>query len=159
MLYQHCDARGIPHRKTAKLTVATSQAQHEYLDRLFGHCKSVGVPAELISGDRARELEPDLSASTSAAVVTPETGIVDVHSLMESFEADIVGTGQADLVYGTRVLRIDRMEPRAGKGKRGDGSDEGYVVQTQTGDGPASSVLTRIVVNSAGLVRPFYRMR
>lgn len=136
------------------MTVATSQAQHEYLDRLLAHCKSVGVPAELISGDHARELEPDLSTSTSAAVLTPETGILDVHALMESFEADIVGTGQADLVYGTRVLRIDRMEGGAGKGKRGDGSDEGYVVQTQTDDGPASSVLARIVVNSAGLVRP-----
>lgn len=116
------------------------------------------MPAELISGDGAREMEPDLSESTSAAVLTPETGIVDVHSLMESFEADIVGTGQADLVYGTRVLRIDRLEARAGKGRRGDGSDEGWVVQTQTDDGPPSSVLAKVVVNAAGLVRRAFAM-
>ena len=60
-----------------------------------------------------------------------------------------------ELVYGTRVIRIDRVEGKSG-GKRGDGTEDGWVVQTLTddgkgGEGERSAVMAKMVINAAGL--------
>lgn len=52
-------------------------------------------------------------------------------------------------------MRIDRAEPSGG-GKRGDGSEDGWVVQTLTadgqgGEGERTAVLAKSVINAAGL--------
>lgn len=61
----------------------------------------------------------------------------------------------SELVYGTKVVRIDRVESKGGS-KRGDGSEDGWIVQTLTddgkgGDGERSAVLAKTVINAAGL--------
>lgn len=62
-----------------------------------------------------------------------------------------------EMVLGTRVVRIDRAEPSGG-GKRGDGSEDGWIVQTVTANGPGgdatgdrAAVLAKTVINAAGL--------
>lgn len=88
------------------------------------------------------------------ALLSPETGIVSSHALMEDLEREIGESEKGELVFGTRVVRIDKVE--GGGGKRGDGSEDGWVVQTVTndgggGEGERSAVLARVVINSAGL--------
>jgi 2-hydroxyglutarate dehydrogenase len=146
----------VPHKKLGKLIFALDDRQLDYLRGLEKHCASLPgpVPLEFLSGQRARELEPDLSPECTGALLSTETGIIDSHAYMDALERDITETG-GELVYGTKVVRIDRAEPPSGKSKRGDGSDEGWVVQTvsktEDGEGEPSAFLAKAVVNSAGL--------
>jgi 2-hydroxyglutarate dehydrogenase len=103
------------------------------------------APTVLLSGNEARKLEPDLSANIAGALWSPETGIIDSHGLMESLEKQISESENAELVYSTSVVRIDR----------GD-AEEGWIVQVVTaGDADAGdSLLAKTVVNACGLSSP-----
>lgn len=156
-LYQRLEANKIPHRKTGKLILATNNDQKHYLDSLKSKADQIhalgegSVPLEWLSGEQVRELEPDVSEDVIGALLSPETGIVDSHGLMADLEREVMDSDKGEVVYGTRVVRIDRLE-----GKRGDGSEEGWVVQTVTddgagGEGERSAVLAKVVINAAGL--------
>lgn len=156
-LYAYCDEKSIPYRKTGKLIVATSPEQQAHLSKLREYCASIPkssggpVPLRYLTGEEARGMEPDLSPEAEGAVFSPETGIVDSHGLMQALESDVTATGQGELVYGTRVVRIDRAEGTGGS-KKGDGSEEGWVVQTVSeGSETPTAVLAKCVVNAAGL--------
>ncbi|SGY23925.1 BQ5605_C019g08996 [Microbotryum silenes-dioicae] len=158
LLYKRCQASSIPYRKTGKLIVATSKDQIPYLEGLVKKADKLGgkVPLGWKKGDELRELEPDLGEGVLGGLSSSETGIVDSHSLMEAMEKTIVDSDTGELVYGTRVVRIDRAEAPNKRGKRGDGSEDGWVVQTVTadgkgGEGERSAVLAKVVINAAGL--------
>ncbi|KAM0791308.1 hypothetical protein ACM66B_005780 [Microbotryomycetes sp. NB124-2] len=161
LIYDRCSRNGLGHRKTGKLIVATAPDQKAYLQGLEQKSRQIKeqgigqVPLRWLSGDEARELEPDLGGNVVGALLSSETGIVSSHELMEDLEKGIADSGTGELVYGTRVVRIDRHEVRGGS-KRGDGSEDGWVVQTVTddgkhGDGERSAVLAKTVINAAGL--------
>jgi 2-hydroxyglutarate dehydrogenase len=161
MLYDRCQQFKIPHRKTEKLILATSKAHKEYLAGLESKAHKIEqlkfgkVPLSWLSGEEVREVEPDVGPGVIGALVSPETGIVSSHALMENLESEIAESDTGELVYGTRVVRIDRAQAKPGA-KRGDGSEDGWVVQTLTGngmgkEGERSAVLAKVVVNAAGL--------
>ncbi|GAA6012032.1 hypothetical protein JCM11491_000146 [Sporobolomyces phaffii] len=161
LLYARCRADAIPFRQTGKLVLALSKDQEKYLEQLFERSKRLArdgigdVPLEWLTGDQVRQLEPDVGDRVVSALRSSKTGIVDSHELMANLEKEITDSETGELVYGTRVVRIDRHEPTGG-GKRGDGSEDGWVVQTVTedgsgGEGERTAVLARSVVNAAGL--------
>jgi 2-hydroxyglutarate dehydrogenase len=153
-LYSYCSARQIPHRNVGKLVVA-QRHQLDNLGAMYRHVEALRIAATanprigfaadmvpstcLLSGDEARELEPDLSDDIAGALLSPATGIVDSHALMQSFEYDIID-GNGSIAYSTRVVRVD---PHS----------NGFVVQLQTG-GPGEStdaVVTHTLINASGL--------
>lgn len=142
LLYEFCKSRGVAHRKCGKLVVATSPVQAEALRRLCSKGSSLDppVPLHLLSGDQARELEPELHPDVALAVHSPETGILDTHGLIAKLEEEILEQDTGSVLVGTRVLRLDR-DAKAG----------GWVVQTASGGGDPHSFLARVVVNAAGL--------
>ncbi|KAF9468831.1 FAD dependent oxidoreductase [Collybia nuda] len=167
MLYERCQNHHIAHRKTGKLVVARAD-QRSYIENL--HKKSLTLqwpphspsqsrgmlvlPTELLSGEQARALEPNLSNDIVAALWCPETGIIDSHGLMESLEKDIIDSENGELVYSTRVARIDpykRTAIAAGTPDI-DAAEDGWVVQTVTGNGQeGDSMLARTLINASGL--------
>lgn len=158
LLYDYCQKHDIPHRKTQKLVVAVSDSHQKHLSQLYEHATTLPnppgpVPVRLISGQEAKELEPDLSDDVTAALLSPETGIVDAHSLIERLEAEMMENGEAAVIYGTKVVRIDKSQDdgRGAKGKRGDSGNAGWVVQTENANGERTAILAKCVVNSAGL--------
>ncbi|OJT10181.1 L-2-hydroxyglutarate dehydrogenase, mitochondrial [Trametes pubescens] len=157
LLYDRCEAHNIPYKKTGKLVVARDE-QRSYIESLHAKAKKLSwpprssladthspvLPTQLITGDEARELEPQLSKDISAALWSPETGIVDSHTLMESLEKDIMDAESSELVYSTNVVRLDPSR-----------DDPGWVVQTVTGDAEeGDALLARTVINCAGLTAP-----
>lgn len=164
-MYNCCDKQNVPYKKVGKLVVARED-QRPYIEGL--HAKARGLrwppqslpnqhdtpvlPTELISGDRARELEPDLSKDIVAALWSPETGIVDSHSLMDSLEKDIADSEGGEVAYRTRVVRVDPYA--AETSSTAPNSEEGgWVVQTVTGesDGESDALLAGTVINCSGL--------
>jgi L-2-hydroxyglutarate oxidase LhgO len=152
---------------TGKLVVARAD-QRFYIENLHKKSLSIGwpprsmsnsadgkvLPTELLSGEEARSLEPELSTDIVAALWSPMTGIVDSHSLMESLEKDIIDSDGGELVYLTRVVRIDPFQ-RSNKpidAPSIDGAVDGWVVQTVTGDAEdGDSILTKTLINASGL--------
>ncbi|CAO1630206.1 unnamed protein product [Parajaminaea phylloscopi] len=173
LLYQRCAEWSIGHRQVGKLVVGPKDSK-PYFEKMLAHTASLGSlapPLQLLSGQEAREREPDLSEEIGWAVWSDRTGIVSSHELMESLEREILDAESSELVYDTEVVRIDPHLPSrsalAGNTKRGsDDSQEGWVVQTVThserskagsdGTGAADSdaILARVVINATGLSGP-----
>ena len=125
LLYRRCRAHGIGHRKTGKLLVATAPEEEPKLAAILARATANGA-GELVPLDGAaiRRLEPRVSAQSG--LWSPESGIVDVHELMYSYQKEAVDHG-ALLVFQTEVEGIERgahgfsLRARDRSGRGGDG--------------------------------------
>ncbi|XP_006460122.1 hypothetical protein AGABI2DRAFT_202848 [Agaricus bisporus var. bisporus H97] len=172
MMYRRCQTYNIPYKQVGKLVVA-KESQMDYIRNL--HSKSLklrwpshslrepsleadsrgqlALPTELLDKRRAHDMEPDLSENVVGALWCPLTGIVDSHSFMESLEKDIIDSENAELVYSTRVVRVDPYT-RSTSTQIPDlnGVEDGWIVQVATGDKDQSdALLARTLINASGL--------
>lgn len=133
-LYTYLETRGVPYMKRGKLIVATSEKEIAKIEGIHAMGLKNGVESlELVSGVTAMAWEPNLSCT--AALWSPETGIVDSHSYMLALQGEI--EDHAGLIaFETPVTRI---EPIAG----------GFKVHT--GGAYPFAIECRRLVNSAGL--------
>jgi len=113
------------------------------------------VPTEIISGEHARHLEPDISPDIVAALLSPETGIIDSHTFMESLERDIMESNNGELAYSTTAVRVDPHDASKSSSASAEYKGDGWVVQTVTGPNlspdASDALLARTVINSSGL--------
>lgn len=135
MLYGYCAQRGVPHRRCGKLIVAASAAQAGDLQAIAAQAAANGVEGlQWLSAAQAQALEPALACH--AALLSPDTGIVDSHALMLALLGDAEQAG-ALLVTHTWV---ETLHAQPG----------GICVTTQDG----TQLLARQAVNAAGLHAP-----
>lgn len=91
LLYDFCTRHDIPHQRLGKLIVAQS-GEEPALEQLLASAQACGIDSltPLSRQDMAR-LEPQLQAS--AALWSPDTGIIDSHALMHRLqhEAELNG--------------------------------------------------------------------
>ncbi len=133
-LYRFCAERGIPHRRTEKLIVATRAEQEKDLEGLLRRGRANGVDdLEFLDAKTARRLEPALRCV--AALRSPSTGIIDSHALMLAYQ------GEAE----TRGAVVVFHAPVEG----GRVTEEG--VSLEIGGSDPMRLFCRIVVNCAGL--------
>jgi len=136
-LYAYCAERQLPHARCGKLIVATDPAQLPDLERLRRAGLANGVEdLAWLSADQAQTLEPALACV--AALHSPSTGIIDSHALMLSLQGEAEAAG-AMIAFLTPVSAMDI---------RPDG------VAVTTGQDTTPSLLSRLVVNCAGLNAP-----
>ena len=136
LLYARCARDGVPHRKTGKLVVATREDEVPVLEELMRRGLANGAGAlELVDASEARRLEPRVSAV--AALLSPESGIVDVHALCASYARE-AGTHGAAFAYRTALERLER-------------EDGGWLLSTRSADGEITTLRARAVINAAGL--------
>lgn len=136
-LYQYCAERGIPHQRCGKLIVATGAGQEAALDAIAGNAGKSGAGIlQKLTAAAARKMEPALACT--AALLSPDTGIVDSHALMLSLLGDAEAAG-AMLGLNTEIL-----------GGRIEG---GRIVLTtrDTQSGDTFGIVARHFVNAAGL--------
>lgn len=131
LLYRFCREHGVAHRQCGKLVVAP-QAALPSLESLAATAAANGVPVRLLDQAEVAAMEPALAAD--AGLLSPETGIVDSHGLMQALLGKAEAQG-AMLVCNTGVTRIT-------------GCPGGWQVHI-AGEGPA--VTARWVINAAGL--------
>jgi L-2-hydroxyglutarate oxidase LhgO len=94
MLYEFCASHDVPHRKCGKLIVATNEAELDKIRSIEVQGGINGVEGlELIGGNAARTLEPELSCL--GALLSPETGIIDGHRYMLALRGDFEDAGGA----------------------------------------------------------------
>jgi L-2-hydroxyglutarate oxidase LhgO len=134
-LYQLCALHHIPHRRCGKIIVARNEAETGELERLgaLGTANGVEGLKMLTAGD-VQAMEPHVRAH--AGLYSPESGILNVHSLMDVFARITVQAG-GELAPGAEVTGIDR-------------AGNVWTVHYQDSDG-FGKITCRAVINSAGL--------
>ncbi len=132
MLYDYCAARGIGHRRCGKLIVATNSAQLGQLQQIADHARGNGV-GELrwLSQQQALQLEPQLACQ--AALLSPDTGIVNSHALMLALLGDVENAGGV-LALNSPLALMEYAQA---------------AIELETLDG--TRLRTKRVINAAGL--------
>ncbi len=137
MIYEICEKYKVPYKRCGKLIVGNGEAEVTQLDDILKHANSIGArDLEMINAEEIKKLEPNVRADQ--AILSPSTGIVDAHGLMDHFHREARRKAGSDpLVLDTDVTGIDQVK-------------DGYVVRMNSGGEPFE-VESRIVINSAGL--------
>jgi L-2-hydroxyglutarate oxidase LhgO len=134
MLYEFCEQRGVRYQRCGKIIVA-NVAQIPALRALHERARANGVTdLSLLDAGEVAELEP--AVRCAAALLSPSTGIVDVHELMLALLAELE-SGAGMTVFRTSVQEIEATR-------------EGLTVRYESEDSE-SELHCRWLVNCAGL--------
>jgi L-2-hydroxyglutarate oxidase LhgO len=133
-LYAFCGAHDVPHQKIGKLITAAEPFELPALDALEATARDNGVPLERLSAEQARRLEPHVRSA--GGLLSPESGIVDAHALMDRLLARALDAGAA-FVPRADVVAIE-------------GAPGGYRVAVEDAAG-VETISAERVVNAAGL--------
>lgn len=71
-----CKELKVAFKQIGAFVVATDNEEEEKLEVLINQCKERNIPYEILSGEVARKLEPNLSDSVIKALSLPTTGII-----------------------------------------------------------------------------------
>jgi L-2-hydroxyglutarate oxidase LhgO len=134
LLYEYCARRSVTHRRITKIITAVREEERPALERLLERGTNNGVPLEMKTAAEVHALEPHVRSV--AGLVSPSTGIVSAHELMDDY-ARSAEAGGAVLKMRSEVVGIER----------GAGD---YVVTVRDGSA-TESVSAERVVNAAGL--------
>lgn len=110
LLYQYCTENEIPHKKTGKLVVASSENEIEQLEGLQEKGRINGVSdLQIFDEKKVNELEPKIKAK--AALLVPSTGILDTHKLMEDLE-NRIEKNDGFVIYDMEVKSIEYKDKK-----------------------------------------------
>ena len=87
LLYEYCSLKKVGHKRIGKLIVASEAQEHKQLLQIYEQGLSNGVDLKLLEKEQVKSLEP--SVKCSLAILSPNTGIVDVPELILALEGDI----------------------------------------------------------------------
>jgi L-2-hydroxyglutarate oxidase LhgO len=137
MIYEICERHRVPYKRLGKIIVANGEEEIREIEELMEKATACGArDLEMLDAEQVHRLEPHVRAD--AAVLSPTTGIVDAHGLMDHFYREARRrAGQDPLVLGTEVTGLKR-------------TGSGYVVDMVTGGDPFQ-IEAGVVINSAGL--------
>jgi len=131
LLYEFCATHGVPHVHSGKLVVAHDESEIHQLEALQRRGTENGVEGlEIV--DRAFIVAREPAVSATAALWSPESGIVNAEELVKA----LLRTGaDAGVIFlpATKVLGADRRA-------------DGMALTTER-----ETILARTVVNAAGL--------
>ncbi|MEE8319934.1 MAG: FAD-dependent oxidoreductase, partial [bacterium] len=134
LLYEYCAEREINHKRIGKIIVAADKDEVPELERIRSQAQLSGVDDLVWLTDKeVVSIEPKLSCVSG--LLSPSTGIIDSHSLMEELLSDAKDAG-AELVLSTKV-------------EGGRISDGGIVLDV--GGSEPMTILCRTVINCAGM--------
>jgi L-2-hydroxyglutarate oxidase LhgO len=133
-LYDLCARAGIPHRRITKLIVGRTEDEMPALQALLERGRANGVELRMVSAGECRAMEPNVSAVT--AVLSPDTGIVSAHGLMD-YLLQAARAGGAIVQTRSELVGLERRT-----------SD--YLLTVRTG-GETETFTSERVVNAAGL--------
>lgn len=136
-LYEYCATRDVPVLKLGKIVIAVSDAEVQTLQKYFDQATTNGVEhLRWIDTREIHALEPEVVAL--AGFLSPETGIVDSHSLLHALLTDFE-------VAGGILLRATPLR---------DAEIAATGVVLSFADTDATVVRARTVVNSCGIHAP-----
>lgn len=134
LLYELCQRHQIPHRRLTKIIAASETAELPALEKLLALGQANGVRLTRLSARETQEMEPYVNSV--GALLSPRTGIVSAHGLMDFL---LHAAQEAGATFQPRTALIG-LERRT----------QDYRLTVRTGDLTESFTSER-VVNAAGL--------
>jgi len=98
-----CKQNRLVYKQCGKLIVATNEIEEARLDLLYRRSIANGLKLHRLSGEELNELEPNITGT--AALLSPETGIVDYQEIGAKLAELVVAKG-VEIVLGSKVERI-----------------------------------------------------
>ena len=136
LLYELCSKHNIPHKKIGKLLVASDDKGVERLEEIYKNANDCGVKnLEFFDAEKIKELEPHVAAKKG--FFSPESGIIDSHSLMNFFYNQAKQRG-VTFSFFTEATGINK-------------SNSGYDIIVRESEGESFSFHSGLVINSCGL--------
>lgn len=132
MFPQLCDELDVCFEQNGILMVARNEEEWETVQKYYERGKERGVPLELLSGEEARALEPELSGDIVGALYAPEGGSVMPFELAAALMENAIYNG-VELLTNSPVIGA-----RVEDGKK--------ILET-----PFNIVEAGVVINAAGL--------
>jgi len=133
-LYSYLEERGIGHKRCGKVLVATADDQIEKLHKLMASAAANGCDDLTYLDQQAiAELEPE--ARAVAGVLSPSTGILDVHEYMLALQGDIEAHGGV-IAFESPALEVEF-------------TDNG--IDVVVGGKEPTNLKTNYLINSGGL--------
>jgi len=134
LLYAHCQENHVDYRRCGKIIVA-QEAQLERLQALRIGALANGVTdLRRLDAQEVRELEPAIRCGSG--LLSPSTGIVDVHGLMSSLQGSLEAHG------GVVALNCELLEASV--------AERGLLATVRSGE-DRTTISCRWLINSAGL--------
>ena len=133
LLFEAAKQLNVPHKRNGSMVCAFAQEENHIIDRLYERGQINGIPGlEILTGDQARELEPELSDKVTKALLVTNSGIVC------PYELTIAAVGNA-MDNGVELKRNFAISDIAKIG-------EGFVVSAADG----RKVQGKYLINCAG---------
>ena len=133
LLYQAAEELHVPYKKNGSLVVAFSEKEAEHLQMLYDRGIENKVEGmSVISGDEAREIEPNLSKEVVSALNVPSAGIICPYELTIAAVGNAMDNG-VELKRNFEIAKITR-------------EDNLFVAESSAGD----KVKSRYFINCAG---------
>ena len=134
-----CGQLDVPYKPCGSLVLAFSEEELPVIRELYRRGTENGVPGlELLTGDEARALEPNLSGDVVGALHAPSAAICSPWEYCLALAETAVKNG-AELYLNTAVTGLDPLSP------------EGWTVHTGSGDFQARYVLNAAGVNAGAV--------
>jgi glycerol-3-phosphate dehydrogenase len=106
-----CARLDTPFHRIGTLAVAITEEEERALPALLGEAEANGAPAEIVTGERARELEPLVTEDARAALHFPEDGIIDSIRLTIGY-AELAARNGAAVLRSSPVTGFERTGDR-----------------------------------------------
>ncbi|CEP61485.1 NAD(P)/FAD-dependent oxidoreductase LALA0_S03e03906g [Lachancea lanzarotensis] len=132
---------GVVWKRCGKWIVAQNEEEMAYLEKLYDKAsRQLGLPVEMISSSRADQEEPNIRVR-KAALVSPTSGIISSHSLIQYLATHLDING-AEVAIGTQLTEMSYNRNR------------GYNLLCKSvvdSSGDAVEISVENVVNAGGL--------
>ncbi len=133
-IYNFADKYSIPYKKCGKLIVASSNNEFDTLELIFNNANQIGARnLKILNQKETNKYESNINAT--ASILSPSSGIIDSHSLMQTLEALSINN-QVDFIYNYEVSNIHYNNNWKIKVKQ---NEEEFEIESE------------ILINSAGL--------
>jgi glycerol-3-phosphate dehydrogenase len=127
----------IPFHRNGSLVLCFSEEEREELKKLYRNGISNGVPElQILSGEEAKEMEPNISEEVIAALYAPTGGIVCPFTLTIALAENACSNG-AEFLLEQEVITVEKLSM----------ADQ-YFYRLQTNKG---NIETKTVINAAGV--------
>jgi len=123
----------IPFKKNGSMVISFNENGEESLKPLYNRGLENRVKnLEIITGEKARELEPNLNINVTASLLARDAGIISPYEATIAF-AENAFTNGVEFLFESEVIKITKKADK-------------YIVKTKQ-----SEYLTKIVINTAGI--------